>query len=238
MDDLRELNRRVCRHVWELATVKGGQAGIGALSPRLLLPSYSSGGARLSEQEARFVYTDVLNGTNLFYSVETPTKEQYSFSGASSRSASSDLTIYERLAADGEFRALANVELKAHNCTAEAVAKDLQKLFREDVDGIWFHVFAKTQAGSTIDTLMAKFCAAFRGKVPKFSMNADYAAMSSNKILFVFCVYEEGWAILKSMDLSANPDPKTFFAFHATYDPAATPPIKANNDWEALCRGS
>ena len=62
----------------------------------LIFPEYSgrqNGAIRVSEQEARFAFTESLSATPFFYSVETPTEEEYRFTGSKAMSAQTDLTF-------------------------------------------------------------------------------------------------------------------------------------------------
>ena len=62
----------------------------------LIFPEYSgrqSDAIRVSEQEARFAFTESLATTPFFYSVETPTEEEYQFTGSKAMSAQTDLTF-------------------------------------------------------------------------------------------------------------------------------------------------
>src|SRR5262249_3502563 len=52
------------------------------------------------------------------------------------------------------------VEFKAHNAKLSSIRKDLEKLLREDSDGLWFHVLENIDSG-TVPTLLKKFEASF-----------------------------------------------------------------------------
>lgn len=124
----------------------------------LKIPEYRrTENKRISEQELRFVMTN-LHGkfakTNLYYSVETPTSEEYGFSGLGKRSASSDLSFYEN-----DVKVL-NMELKAHNPKPIEIKKDIEKLVRENCNGAWIHIF-ETENRGTVKSLFQKFDLAF-----------------------------------------------------------------------------
>ena len=63
------------------------KANFGKANSRLIFPSYSKGDRRISEQELRFLFIEQFNlycqktGWDSYYSVETPTKGRYKFSG-------------------------------------------------------------------------------------------------------------------------------------------------------------
>jgi hypothetical protein len=126
--DIVDINEAVCRELWHM--VSPGQR-VEALTPKLIFPEFRKGGVRVSEQEARFVYCSVLNRcSGYFYSVETPTGEPYSFSGVNPMSARSDISLYS--CEDGTVKdKVANIELKAHNCSAQDIQKDVEKLVKE-----------------------------------------------------------------------------------------------------------
>ena len=89
-----------------------------------------------------------------YYSVETPTSKEYSFSGKGKRSAASDLSFYHN-----EKKVL-NIELKAHNPEQKAIDKDIEKLVGENCNGAWIHILKNEDSG-TIKTLFEKFEKAF-----------------------------------------------------------------------------
>ncbi len=121
----------------------------------LVFPRYRDNKRRVSEQETRFAFAEALWRRGGFrYSVETPTEKRYSFSGRGSRSAMTDLSIY-----DGGERPICNVEFKFGGVGDAAsgypkIRKDLEKLFREPVWGHWFHVLESVDNG-TINKLMS-----------------------------------------------------------------------------------
>ena len=189
--DLRDINQRSCQNIFEIMSINRiGE--ISNLAPRLIVPKYhgNSDDDRLSEQEARFLFANVLNHSTLFYSIETPTKKLYSFSGKTERSAMTDLTIYKRI---GErFIPQVNVEFKAHNCTQSGINKDIEKLLREDIPfGNWFHIFENADS-ATIKELMQKFAVAIDKVIP--------TGIISKKILFTVVVKDKGWACTKMFD--------------------------------------
>jgi len=114
---------------------------------RLIIPSYSAGEVRISEQEMRFSFVCQIEKQSkpFHYSVETPTSESYKFLGKNGRSASTDLTLYD----DHKIK-LANVEFKAHNPAPAAVNKDIEKLCKEGVPGAWIHLFKNMDRGTVI----------------------------------------------------------------------------------------
>ena len=123
---------------------------------KLIYPKYRNNKPRVSEQEARFAFVEALLPTPFYYSVETPTSKKYSFSGKASISAQTDLTIYDR-----QEKKICNVEFKAKGITSSAknhlsIDKDVQKLLREPVWGLWFHLFEAVD-NSTINSFLHVF---------------------------------------------------------------------------------
>jgi hypothetical protein len=110
---------------------------------KLLFPVYRGGGLRVSEQEARFAFVEALATGPLTYSVETPTSKMYQFTGKSPLSAQTDLAIHDEAGAR-----ICNVEFKAKGVSPSAekhfpIYKDLQKLMREPLWGLWFHLLER-----------------------------------------------------------------------------------------------
>lgn len=105
----------------------------------LIFPTNSDGKVRVSEKEARQLVIEQIHKHSLSYSIETPTRKKYCFSGKTPRSASTDLSIY-----DHAGKKLFNIEFKAGARSLDRgdvkdITKDFKKLALEDVDGIWFH---------------------------------------------------------------------------------------------------
>ena len=202
-NDMMEINRRLFYDLWNVADVSSLPSG---LSPRLILPAYREEDGdterriRISEQESRFLYCSQLNALNYYYSIETPTKEKYVFSGKKPRSAASDLSLY--VLADGTdateqdtsarpkaFRKVANVEFKAHNPPCENIRKDIEKLVQERVAGNWFHTLGNIDS-KTLTSLFEKMSVSLK----KHRRDIREAGVS---IVFAFCVLEKKWACLK-----------------------------------------
>ena len=113
---------------------------------RLVFPAYYEDGKlkdiRISEQELRFAFVEAFNqycnstkDCNLFYSVETPTKDKYSgFSkkndepkiDKNGRSAEFDLVIF-----DDNLKRICLIEFKAKNADEHDHLKDFVKLNNE-----------------------------------------------------------------------------------------------------------
>lgn len=108
----------------------------------------------MSEQEARFAFLESLSRVPLLYSVEAPTKKLYQFTGKTPLSAQTDLAVH-----DENGQQICNVEFKAKGVSISAgkhfpIYKDLQKLLREQVWGLWFHLLESVN-NSTINNLLS-----------------------------------------------------------------------------------
>ncbi|MBE8540184.1 hypothetical protein [Geoglobus acetivorans] len=190
MNELIRFNKETCNILWSLPDVDHKPI---LDCPRLIIPSRRDKHRRISEQEARFVFCSILNNSDFFYSIETPTEKKYKMSGEGMRSASTDLTIYEYR--DG-FRKLVNVEFKAHNPRFREVEKDIKKLVGEEPTGNWFHLLKNVNSM----TLKALF-----GKI-KNALIKNYS--DSISILFCFCVLDKKWACMKHFNWSGSELPQ------------------------------
>jgi len=184
--DLIEINRRLSYDLWNVSCFNKKSFG---LSPRLIFPvKRTNEEIRISEQEARILYCNILNNLNYFYSIETPTDETYKQTGNTPLSALSDISIYRYI--DNEFIKMANVELKAHNPATKNISKDIEKIIREEKDGNWFHVL-KNIDKATLPSVFNKFILAFE----------KYKGKGSKKfILFCICILEKKFSIIKRFD--------------------------------------
>ena len=189
--DLAEINRRLSYDLWNVSCFGDKPSG---LSPRLIFPKKriknkkNKDVKRISEQEARILYCNILNNLNYFYSIETPTNKPYQFNGKTQSSALSDLSIY--LYINNEFEKLGNVELKAHNPAIENFSKDIEKIIRERKDGNWFHVL-KNVDEKTLPSVFEKFVSSFKTHEGKGSKKF---------ILFCICILEKKFSIIKHFD--------------------------------------
>jgi hypothetical protein len=167
---------------------------------RLIFPRYSDqrgGKLRVSEQEARFAFAEALSATQFEYSVETPTVEGYQLTGSKPLSAQTDLTVYEP---HGD--ALLNAEFKSKGVSPAAkssfpIAKDVQKLLREPVTGLWFHLFERinrTSIGNLTNVLASHMV----------STLGEFVRESYSKTIYVhICVLEHGFSIHRPLVLES-----------------------------------
>lgn len=188
--DLIEVNRRLSYDLWNVSCLNKKPSG---LSPRLIFPiKRTNEEIRISEQEARILYCNILNNLNYFYSIETPTNETYQQTGNTPLSALSDLSIYRYI--DNGFEKMANVELKAHNPDIKNISKDIEKIIREEKDGNWFHVLKNINKG-TLPSVFDKFI---------FSLKKHSNKSSKISILFCICILEKKFSIIKYFKWNKN----------------------------------
>lgn len=141
---------------------------------RIAYPCYRNGQTRctaslISEQELKqaFIYF-LQKETNLYYSVETPTRKLYRFSGDDNvprvcedgeegQSANIDLSIYESLSQVESGTPFANIEFKSGNPEPKDIQKDLLKLYREPARfGFLLHILGSSNE-ETWNSLSKKY---------------------------------------------------------------------------------
>ena len=191
VEDLIEINRRLSHDLWNVSFFGKKPSG---LSPRLIFPKKRKKNKkgedikRISEQEVRTLYCNILNNLNYFYSIETPTDNAYIQSGKTAVSALSDLSIYRYI--NNSFEKLANVELKAHNAAKKNISKDFEKIIEEKEHGNWFHILENIDRG-TLPSVFDKYISSFE----------EYKGKGSEKnILFCICILEKKFSIIKHFD--------------------------------------
>ena len=108
---------------------------------------------RISEQELRLLFIEEFKKSyrDFFYSIETPTKEKYSFRKSPKRnpygqSALIDMCILERY--NNKYQRILNIEFKHKNTTSKNIEKDILKLITEDDDGVFIHLLDNTNKGT------------------------------------------------------------------------------------------
>jgi hypothetical protein len=155
-----------CEYILELAQVSSCELiskyapGICEHEPKTLLtfPKYRNGKRRISEQELRFTFAcnhGKIAHPGFTFSIETPTVDKYGFSGGGERSAMSDMSFYK------DCVKVINIEFKSGNPSQNAIDKDIEKLTKEPVIGVWAHIF-ETEDSGTVEALFNKFNKAFK----------------------------------------------------------------------------
>jgi len=154
--DLSQACKVADTHLWDAHGRSASGDFRGTWPGRLVFPKYHgerTGPLRVSEQEARFAFVDGLSSGTFLYAAEAPTSKLFQFTGNKGLSAKADLALY---AQDGQRTC--NVEFKAKGVSPAAkshfpIYKDFQKLLREPVWGLWFHLLESVN-NSTISGLL------------------------------------------------------------------------------------
>jgi hypothetical protein len=147
----------------------------------------------VSEQESRVLVTQWCEQRGVFFSVETPTGETYRQSGTRELSARTDVTAYGR---GGVTDRALHIELKAGNPGVEEFRKDLEKLLRERVKGLWFHTLT-TANSRTWSSLERKVSSALD------SLHGSRGDVS-HSVHFAFCVLESRQLRQFDLNFGAN----------------------------------
>ena len=190
--DIIEACKRTDIGLWDAYARSGGGQAIGSGVGRLVFPRYRAKGLRVSEQEARFAFVEALSQGHLRYSVEAPTSKLYSFSGKTPLSAQTDLQLY------GESETgICNVEFKA-SAQTEGIYEDAQKLRREPVWGLWFHL-RKSMNNKTIKKLLRVVSKQIGRVQSEFGGDIDSPGLTLH-----VCVLQHGFSLQK--DVPFPPD--------------------------------
>lgn len=148
MSFVNEVIARTINKLRDIYTSKDGQKYVPAHpSSRLVFPTYREKGVRVSEQELRFLFVDEFNCycnekkiDDIFYSVETPTEDKYTFSQDGNKippiigegqSGNFDLTLLNNRKGKEWL-----IEFKAGYVTEQAFMEVLAKLSNPEETGI------------------------------------------------------------------------------------------------------
>lgn len=152
----------------KIANERDGKKSVKEQTSKLIFPIYSSGEKRVSEQEARLLFTRELENSkdfNGFYSIETPTTDLYKFSNqgdkefepkkGEGKSASFDLTIY-----DTEFNRKHFIEFK--NGNIDTIKKDFLKLLCDNKnvkENYFVHIIERSDLSKrdTLKSIIKKY---------------------------------------------------------------------------------
>ncbi|MCB5245218.1 MAG: hypothetical protein WC179_03850 [Candidatus Cloacimonadaceae bacterium] len=100
---------------------------------------------RVSEQELRQCFIEVIKGSEFFYSVETPTIFKYRKTGSIEKSGNLDLCLYS--IENSEIVREVCIEFKAHNMEASYYF-DLYKTTRESGNNLYYHLLSSMNNGT------------------------------------------------------------------------------------------
>lgn len=142
-----------------------------ASSGQLIFPSKIDGTRRISEQELRQFFIEEFKEKhkNLYFSIETPTLNRYSFTNKddtikianyidAGQSALIDLSIYDELQdSSNNYIRLLNIEFKHKNATEVNISKDILKLMHEEENGAFVLLLKNTNAGTLNNLAETRF---------------------------------------------------------------------------------
>jgi hypothetical protein len=201
------------RLLWQSFAIscEGANRGRQTSGSKLIFPRKRDNKPRVSEQEARFLFCRAVEQStesNVFYSVETPTHELYSFSTpGSDDTAHSDLSLY----ADGSLDLPAvNIEFKCggvsdHRKDLSAVTKDFEKLLREKPDGLWFHLIQNTNR-STLPAVLGALKKALREAETKARRRGADVIVSKDIQIHVCCLSDR-WSLSSAVHIDQANEP-------------------------------
>lgn len=196
--DISDVCECADRLLWDAYARGGASQLVGIGMGRLVFPLYRDKGLRVSEQEARFAFVEsLLRQKSLRYSIEAPTFKLYSFRGKGERSAQTDLQVHSL-----DQIGVCNVEFKeggispSNKSKISSIYKDLQKLMREPVWGLWFHLLESTD-NSTIN----KFLEVMRQQIEKVRQCFGGDAEALGLTIHV-CVLRHGFSLQKDVPLN------------------------------------
>lgn len=166
----------ICEQVLERLSKMDYERKGGSSKERLIFPvKIQANGTkkkdRISEQELRQLFVEVFKEKHkdLYYSIETPTKNKYSFSNEQNekkvadtidtgQSALVDLCIFDR--ANKDYKRILNIEFKHKNATEANISKDILKLMHEEENGAFVLLLKNTDDG-TLKSVFKKFLNSF-----------------------------------------------------------------------------
>ena len=198
---ISSLCRRADRLLWEAYARSECKSAETDRCRLLFAPEREKEELRVSEQEARFALVEALcTGGQFRYSVETPTDKLYQFTGETKKiSALTDLTVYDK---ETRHRCC-NVELKsggvspsAQKKNKEKIYKDVQKLLREPVWGLWFHLLESTDNSTITD-----FLGVIREGIGEVRDGKYKEDIETNGLTIHVCVLKHGFSLQKDVPL-------------------------------------
>ena len=186
INELKGLSKTVSERLWAITDNSPDR-------PHLIFPEYRDKRIRISEQESKILFANIIEQSRWFYSIETPTVQTYVQSGTTPLSARTDMSLYENSSRSSKA---VNIELKAHNPSKESFRKDLEKLLREDLDGLWFHTLDNSNRG-TFPSIYGKILDAF------FDLK-EHLKGRERIIIFAFCLLEKRELIYKLIPINSS----------------------------------
>lgn len=169
---------KICEKVLKGLTNIGWENEIGDSNERLIFPS-KSGVKRISEQELKQLFIEIFikDYTSLFYSIETPTVNKYSFTNEPNKikvgddddkgqSALLDMCVFRK--EKKSYERILNIEFKHKNATEKNISKDILKLIHEEPNGTFILLLKNTDSG-TLRSILNKFSNSFKTHIEKWN---------------------------------------------------------------------
>jgi len=142
---------------------KGGSSEERLIFPMKIQADGTKERDRISEQELRQLFIEEFKAKHedLYYSIETPTKNKYSFTNENNekkiadnvnvgQSALVDMCVFEK--EKKSYKRILNIEFKHKNATKDNISKDVLKLMHEEQSGA-FILLLKNTNGGTLNNL-------------------------------------------------------------------------------------
>lgn len=172
----------ICEKVLERLKTIGYEKKSLVSSGQFLFPSKSDV-KRISEQELKQLFIEVFikDYTSLFYSIETPTVNKYSFTNEPNKikvgdeddkgqSALLDMCIFKK--GKEFYERILNIEFKHKNATEKNISKDILKLIHEEPNGAFILLLKNTDSG-TLKSVFNKFSNSFEAHNNKWKENKN-----------------------------------------------------------------
>lgn len=177
MESIVEIAKNVLERLTTIGFEKNGLVSSG----QLIFPSKSDV-KRISEQELRQLFIEEFRAesNNLYYSIETPTVNRYSFTNKSEvikvaddvdkgQSALIDMCVFEKKDEKSEYTRLLNIEFKHKNATKDNISKDVLKLMHEKESGAFIVLLKNTNTGTLNNLVETRF-----GVIDKLMESFEY----------------------------------------------------------------
>ena len=160
----------ICSNALKILSNMDCESSVNHSEHPLIFPQKNDGNKRISEQELRVLFIDELKKyKDLYFSIETPTRKRYNFSGdeiedlrvqsdfiesnLNFQSASTDLTLFKK--GSDKYKRTLNIEFK-YQTERKSIAKDILKLVAENESGAFIQLINNSNRG-TYPSLLRKF---------------------------------------------------------------------------------
>ncbi len=168
---------------------------------------------RISEQESRVLFCHAIENyyKEIFYSIETPTLENYCFKkeiakNNNGQSALFDMSLYELK--NELITQKINIEFKAHNVKDSHIEKDILKLFKEPQSCLFFHTLKAINSGTLINGktgIFDKYKTGILGNINRWNSQKE------KYILFAICIIDQNVLLMKTFKASDFTNISDFF---------------------------